>query len=1100
MSTADLEGLIQQAATQYGVDPNLLRAHIQQESGGNPNVTSSAGAQGVAQLMPKTARGLGVTNAYDPAQAIPGAAKLIAENMAATHGDVATAILRYHGGPDQSKWGPKTQAYQKAVMAGYQKGGADNADSDFDAVAGVKPSAAVPTDDFDKIAGVTGAPEDHLSKVAGDALTAPGTLAAPSQPTQSGDPFSQLMHKAEASATAMGSPSIARISSGPDEGGPVTQAQQEFYVAHPPDERAPPGSKYNPTADKKDSAVTEHGAWHVGLDGVPKQVPLTAEEQAAYDRISKEYDPKNGLSLKAANGLLPFIGAPAASGAMQQLMSGGFGPKADADAHMRRMVVGERLSEYGRAHPLASALTEDAASLAVGGLLTEGLGAGLNAARVPQALGPIGEFASGQSAASAGPGMGNALLRGASRTTQNALQGAAFGAESAHLNPNEPVQNQILGGSLGGAALGGIATGARMAGRFVGERFPGIPAALQTAARPFSQAAQEGSADRVLQEFAVNGPTTVSANELVPNSAPTLATSTNNAGLMQAERTMRATPAGANLFRGLDEANDKARADFADNFRGNNDTLAAAEAARDARVTPILAKGLQNSTSAEASPVLSKIDEVLQSGATHRNDISGPLNDIRSKLFNDDAGMNAHTRGKYEKSIMSALGSDATRPTQGTLAEAKDRIGSVFDRVAGNTNVNVDDALMARLGEIGGNANKYLTEGEAKPILAHIADIGGAAENGVIPGKTYQALTKSGAPLDGTMGSNNSNVSVPAQQIREALDDALERSANPADLADLKQARNQYRNLKIIQDASNKTAPGEMIEPSALLSSVRKVTPNFAFKGGGELGDAAQSGLTHQATPASLRSNPEHLLGVRDALDSVLRSREAKVGSGHESTAPLVAVRDALDQTLSKSIPGYSDYLEAHAAATKPIDEQRFLLDRPITSADGRVLPGSTNRLLEAISAAQRAPGNVLGKSVSPQTVKALEALKADLVRASLTPDKTAGSPTFANLNGNALLGKLGIPMAVAGLKTGGLTSLAHGVTNALYSGANNKVKQILLEKLANPEYGATAFAPILAPIPAPANPLLSGAAGSYVNHLMDGRRKPGVVVRPSSP
>ena len=69
--------LFEGAAAKYGVGADLLSAVAKQESGYNPRATSPAGAQGLMQLMPATARGLGVTNSFDPAQAVDGAARLL---------------------------------------------------------------------------------------------------------------------------------------------------------------------------------------------------------------------------------------------------------------------------------------------------------------------------------------------------------------------------------------------------------------------------------------------------------------------------------------------------------------------------------------------------------------------------------------------------------------------------------------------------------------------------------------------------------------------------------------------------------------------------------------------------------------------------------------------------------------------------------------------------------------------------------------------------------------------------------------------------------------------------------------------------------------
>jgi hypothetical protein len=83
----------------WGVNgSDLVKAVIQAESGGNPNATSSRGAQGLMQLMPPTARQLGVTNAYDPVQNVRGGTKFLLYLLNKYHGNLDKALGYYNGG------------------------------------------------------------------------------------------------------------------------------------------------------------------------------------------------------------------------------------------------------------------------------------------------------------------------------------------------------------------------------------------------------------------------------------------------------------------------------------------------------------------------------------------------------------------------------------------------------------------------------------------------------------------------------------------------------------------------------------------------------------------------------------------------------------------------------------------------------------------------------------------------------------------------------------------------------------------------------------------------------------------------------------------
>lgn len=94
-----MDAIFQEAANTYGVSVNLLKAVGMAESNFNQYAQSGAGAQGVMQLMPATAAGLGVTDPFDARQNIMGGAKLLAQNLSMYGGNIDLALAAYNAGP-----------------------------------------------------------------------------------------------------------------------------------------------------------------------------------------------------------------------------------------------------------------------------------------------------------------------------------------------------------------------------------------------------------------------------------------------------------------------------------------------------------------------------------------------------------------------------------------------------------------------------------------------------------------------------------------------------------------------------------------------------------------------------------------------------------------------------------------------------------------------------------------------------------------------------------------------------------------------------------------------------------------------------------------
>lgn len=125
LKNTDFDEIVDQAAAAFQLPAKLIKSVIQKESNFNPNAQSHAGASGLMQLMPGTARSLGVSNVFDPAENIFAGSKYLRQMMDKYDNNIELALAAYNAGPGNvDKYGgippfKETQNYVQKVTQSF---------------------------------------------------------------------------------------------------------------------------------------------------------------------------------------------------------------------------------------------------------------------------------------------------------------------------------------------------------------------------------------------------------------------------------------------------------------------------------------------------------------------------------------------------------------------------------------------------------------------------------------------------------------------------------------------------------------------------------------------------------------------------------------------------------------------------------------------------------------------------------------------------------------------------------------------------------------------------------------------------------------------
>lgn len=244
----------------------------------------------------------------------------------------------------------------------------------------------------------------------------------------------------------------------------------------------------------------------------------------------------------------------------------------------------------------------------------------------------------------------------------------------------------------------------------------------------------------------------------------------------------------------------------------------------------------------------------------------------------------------FNRAVSQTFGENAESITPQVMARARDRIGADFEYVARNTTIPGNDPVLmndlmraARQASLG-------AEGSQQQVARNIMEIADRfrRDGGAMNGRTFQDLTRRGDPASGRgpglvqqlSRSQDPYVAEAGRAIQNALENALARHAPPEVQPILANARQQWRNMRTIEDLVAKAPTGD-ISPALLQGRVNaksKGTTGRAYGGGGDLGELADIGKAFLQRPQSSGTS-ERLMVM--GIPSVLSGAGAALAGGN---------------------------------------------------------------------------------------------------------------------------------------------------------------------------------------------------------------------------
>ncbi len=271
-------------------------------------------------------------------------------------------------------------------------------------------------------------------------------------------------------------------------------------------------------------------------------------------------------------------------------------------------------------------------------------------------------------------------------------------------------------------------------------------------------------------------------------------------------------------------------------------------------------------------------------------------------------------KSQYTRAALRTMGEDAERATPEVMRNARDRLTQSFQDLSARNNLAYDQQFVNDLRQVHADYSRVLPSQQRDAIGAYMSDL--ANQGTGMPGAMYQDTRSRLSQQANAIRQTDPSFSQALRGIRDALDNAMERSAAPADAAAWREARQQWGNMRRLENAVANS--GELVTPQALATAAKTGRRGQYVRGEGDLDELAQAGKAIMSPMPNSGTAPRMHIG---ALLGGFGGHEAGLPGGGITGAMLGTLGPAIASRalMSRPVQAYlANQLLAHDFAPDP--------------------------------------------------------------------------------------------------------------------------------------------------------------------------------------